>query len=155
MSYVIPTSSSPTALNDNGYSSAFPPLQAFPWAFPNHKKPHNNTTPSSTITSNSSSSSNSSNTSSPLCFFAPLAPPKYPSYLKHTIYANLALEQYNNLKSKRTHYNNNTNGGIDLRLPQFWNKNIKSRHLEVGLNGYDLSYIQTAGCYSLHTNNAK
>lgn len=146
MSYFISTTTISTspALNDNNYSSAFPPLQAFPWAFPNYKKAHN-TSPSSTVTSGINSGNSTSSSTSPICFFAPLAPPKYPSYLKHTIYANLVLEQYNDLKSKKTHYNNH-NDDIDLRLPQFWNKSIKSRHLEIGLNGYDLACSQT-GCY--------
>lgn len=97
------------------YSSAFPPL---PWTFSNK---------SSNIPATVTSS-----TSSPVCFFTP---PKYPTYLKHTTYAKLVLEQYHDKKSK-----NPNPLDIDLSLPQFWQKDVKSRHAEVGTNGYDLTY---------------
>lgn len=29
---------------------------------------------------------------------------------------------------------------VDLRLPQFWNKNDKAKYIDVGMNGYDLYY---------------
>lgn len=100
------------------YSSAFPPLQSFPWAFPtvnnnHHTNIHNNNhlnqykhTSINTIIS------------------------KYPAYLKHTNYAHLVSEQCNK----------NLIEEIDLRLPQFWNKNDKAKYIDVGMNGYDLYY---------------
>lgn len=98
----------------NEYSSAFPPL---PWTFSN--KPHTPTT----VTSS---------TSPPVCFFTP---PKYPSYLTHTSYADLFLGQYHDKKSK-----NPLALDIDLSLPQFWQKDVKPRHAEIGSNGCDLTY---------------
>lgn len=108
MSYFIPSV-------QTDYSSAFPPL---PWTFSNKTQ--------STLATVTSS------TSPPDCFFTP---PKYPSYLKHTSYANLVLEQYHDKKSKNSHALD-----IDLCLPQFWQKDVKSRHAEIGTNGYDLTY---------------
>lgn len=93
------------------YSSAFPPLQSIPWSFSNKLN-----TPVSLPNT-------------------PLAPPKYPVYLKHTSYAKLVLEQYQDKKSKKSNVLE-----LDLRLPQFWLKTIKSRYLEISSNGYDLSY---------------
>lgn len=85
-----------------------------------------------------------------------LAPPKIPSYLKQTKYASLALEQYNYQQNK---YHLRPSSGcnqplpktspledeqmeqLDLRLPTFWNSKDKSKNVEVGTNGLDLSYI--------------
>ncbi|KAG2235865.1 hypothetical protein INT48_008168, partial [Thamnidium elegans] len=83
----------------------------------------------------------------------PLAPPKYPVYLKHTSYAKLVLEQYQDKKSKKSNVLE-----LDLRLPQFWLKTIKSRYLEISSNGYDLSYTTRLGkndvseTATIHTN---
>ncbi|KAI9272057.1 hypothetical protein EDC94DRAFT_595260 [Helicostylum pulchrum] len=123
MSYFIPST-------ETTYSSAFPPLQSIPWSFSN-KVLH---TPVSLPNT-------------------PLAPPKYPVYLKHTSYANLVLEQYYDKKSKNSNVLE-----LDLRLPQFWLKTIKSRHLEIGSNGYDLNYVTGPGkndlsdAATIHTN---
>lgn len=103
----------------NEYSSAFPPL---PWTFAN-KSQTSVTTPSTTSTTV---------TSPTVCFFTP---PKYPSYLKHTSYANLVLGQYHDRKAKDP-----LALDIDLSLPQFWQKDVKSRHAEIGTNGYDLTF---------------
>lgn len=95
-----------------------------------------------------------------------LAPPKYPSYLKQTLYGSLVLEQYNfDQRKHKTSVNGRSNSSIssgtqhqqplpktstledeqmeqlDLRLPTFWNQKDKSRNIEVGNNGLDLSYI--------------
>jgi hypothetical protein len=105
----------------SNYSLAFPPL---PWAFTHSKKIRT-----------------TANTSKINCF----APPKYPFYLKHTTYATLVTEQYHHLHNKRSRFNNCLEYNreleeIDLRLPQYWNQKDKSRHLQVGLNGFDLLY---------------
>lgn len=85
----------------------------------------------------------------------PLAPPKIPNYLKQTKYAALAMEQYNYQQNK--YHLKPTSGCIqplpksspmedeemeqlDLRLPTFWNPKDKSKNIEVGVNGLDLSY---------------
>ncbi|KAI8145847.1 concanavalin A-like lectin/glucanase domain-containing protein [Fennellomyces sp. T-0311] len=132
----------------SSYSTAFPPLQSSPWSFPHynhnhHKKhaQHHNQHPA---------------------LYQSLAPPKYPSYLKHTLYADLALEQYNYYQNRRSffpsdHYKHHyepmptlaesckSQGAppeeMDLRLPTCWNQKDKSRHIEIGRNGLDLSYI--------------
>ena len=125
----------PVQTSDMTYTSAFPPLQAFPWGLSvsNNKKNHA-TSNSSSIVSNTSGSS--SLTTTPVCFFQPLTPPKYPLYLKYTVYADLILQQYNDSKTKQVIMN-----PMDLHLPHSWNKMNKLRHqLLVGINGYDLSY---------------
>ena len=169
------------------YSSAFPPLQSIPLTFQqpyqnNHKK-------------------NAHNVNQHPSLYQSLAPPKYPAYLKQTLYADLVLEQYNYYQSKRAYFpsdpnnqrqhnqwndysHNNSatttiptlaeasrkahNDGsfstsssssstsssssqhvtywaeeVDLRLPTYWNQKAKSRHIEIGRNGLDLSYIGT------------
>ncbi|GAN09191.1 ran-binding protein 9 [Mucor ambiguus] len=126
-----------TTSTASSYSSAFPPLQAFPWAF--HKQPSfHHASPTSSAPSTPSSSHHS------LHLFTALAPPKYPAYLKHTTYASLATDQYQHLQQKKKQsdsedYNKDL-VEIDLRLPQYWNINDKSRHLQIGLNGYALAY---------------
>ncbi|KAI8386993.1 concanavalin A-like lectin/glucanase domain-containing protein [Blakeslea trispora] len=107
-------------MTTTAYSSAFPPLQSFsPWSLPNNTT----TVKRPTVTSNNH----------PF-----MTAPKYPAYLKHTRYASLVMEQYHHLSNKqRTHDSIET---VDLRLPQYWNKNDKSRSIEVGMNGLDLSY---------------
>lgn len=117
MSYFIPSPAETT------YSSAFPPLQSIPWSF-NHKvnSMHHSMNP----------------------IITPLAPPKYPTYLKHTSYADLVTEQYDDSKRRRNTTTTTTTKEVeelDLRLPQFWHKSIKSSQLEIGSNGYDLTYI--------------
>lgn len=124
---------SPTTTTSTTYSSAFPPLQAFPWTF--HKQPSfHHASPTSSVPSTPST---------PLNFFTALAPPKYPAYLKQTSYANLVTDQYHHLQQKKKNNNDEYNKDlveIDLRLPQYWNINDKSRHLQIGLNGYDLTF---------------
>ncbi|CEP11786.1 hypothetical protein [Parasitella parasitica] len=118
------------------YSSAFPPLQAFPW--PYHKQPSFQHAPSPASTP-----------STPLSLFAALAPPKYPAYLKHTSYATLVSDQHQHLQQKKRCSSDDYNRElveVDLRLPQYWSFNDKSRHLQVGLNGCDLAFhAQTPG----------
>ncbi|KAL9550180.1 hypothetical protein MBANPS3_004847 [Mucor bainieri] len=130
------------------YSSAFPPLQAFPWAFHKQVSLHH-ASPSASAPSTPSSSSSSHH---PLHLFTALAPPKYPAYLKHTTYARLATDQYQLLQHRKSKkqsvsqddddycYYNKELVEIDLRLPQYWHTNDKSRHLHIGLNGLDLAY---------------
>ncbi|CDS11854.1 hypothetical protein LRAMOSA04050 [Lichtheimia ramosa] len=138
----------PTSLHDldttASYSIAFPPLQPIPLSFPQHPKrtQHCHQLPPALQT--------------------PLVPPKYPSYLKQTLYADLVLEQYNLRQCRRSsdqqHYHTRPHDlspecrppsssslshcvqDIDLRLPTFWNRQAKPRYLEVGRNGLDLSY---------------
>ena len=124
------------------YSIAFPPLQPIPLSFPQHPKrtQHCHQLPPALQT--------------------PLVPPKYPSYLKKTLYADLVLEQYNLRQCRRSSDQQYTRPhdlspecrppstsslshciqDIDLRLPTFWNRQAKPRYLEVGRNGLDLSY---------------
>lgn len=90
-----------------------------------------------------------------------LAPPKFPSYLKLTLYGKLAIEQYKYHQRKheiKPLPNNNGRSSkqrgvnleeeqledLDLRLPTFWNPKDKSKNIEVGSNGLDLSYIGKA-----------
>ncbi|KAL9542792.1 hypothetical protein MBANPS3_008429 [Mucor bainieri] len=85
-----------------------------------------------------------------------IAPPKFPSYLKKTLYAKLALEQYRfyqqkheikplpsnaNKKSSTTCLEEEQLEELDLRLPTLWNARDKSKNIEIGSNGIDLSYI--------------
>ncbi|KAI9351876.1 hypothetical protein BD770DRAFT_474515 [Pilaira anomala] len=136
MSYFIPSPAETT------YSSAFPPLQSIPWSF-NHKvnPMHHSMNP----------------------IITPLAPPKYPTYLKHTSYADLVTEQYDDSKRRRNATTTTATATkeveeLDLRLPQFWHKSIKSSQLEIGSNGYDLTYITGPGkkdcahATTVHTN---
>jgi len=121
--------------NTTSYSSAFPPLQAFPWTFHKQSSFHH------ALPSSSAASTPSSN--HPLSYFAAIAPPKYPAYLKHTTYASLATDQYQHLQQKKKNSCDDYNKDLvetDLRLPQYWNINDKSRHLQIGSNGYDLTY---------------
>lgn len=154
------------------YASAFPPLQSFPWSIPhpNHHKKHAHHA--------------GGGLPPPPALHQSLAPPKYPPYLKHTLYAELVLEQYNYLQSRRSFfplpssdhkssspvtttqnrsasYHSVKEGGtaaavkvltsapllfclslerIDLRLPTCWNQNDKSRYIDIGRNGLDLTY---------------
>ncbi|CAO3649871.1 unnamed protein product [Mucor fragilis] len=92
----------------------------------------------------------------PLFIQRSIAPPKFPSYLKQTLYAKLALEQYrfyqqkheikplpNNAskKSATTCLEEEQLEELDLRLPTLWNSRDKSKNIEIGSNGIDLSYI--------------
>ncbi|KAI8078456.1 concanavalin A-like lectin/glucanase domain-containing protein [Thamnidium elegans] len=85
-----------------------------------------------------------------------LGRPKYPSYLKQAHYENILLEQYNlqllkqRIKSKHVPLQSLPKTScleddqleeLDLRLPTFWNTKDKSKNIEVGSNGLDLSYI--------------
>jgi hypothetical protein len=86
-----------------------------------------------------------------------LAPPKFPSYLKQTLYGKLAIEQYKYHQRKhdiKPLPNNSSRSNkrnaitleeeqfedLDLRLPTFWNLKDKSENIDVGTNGLDLSY---------------
>ncbi|KAI8387051.1 concanavalin A-like lectin/glucanase domain-containing protein [Blakeslea trispora] len=73
------------------------------------------------------------------------APPKFPSYLKQTLYGKLVLEQYqyhqHKQETKLTHSEKEQFEKLDLRLPTFWNMKDKSRNIQIGINGLDLSYI--------------
>ncbi|KAI9264298.1 hypothetical protein BDA99DRAFT_508942 [Phascolomyces articulosus] len=186
------TTTTSTYTSSSSYSSAFPPLQSIPLTF---QQPYQNNPKKHAHHVNHHPS-----------VYQSLAPPKYPAYLKHTLYADLALEQYNYYQSKRSFFpsdpnnprNNNhhlwndysshTNTSttttttttalpttaesasknqlhgsyasgassssascsqnatfwaeqVDLRLPTCWNQKAKSRHIEIGRNGLDLSYI--------------
>lgn len=85
-----------------------------------------------------------------------IAPPRFPSYLKQTLYAKLALEQYRfyqqkheikplpsnaSKKSTTTCLEEEQLEELDLRLPTLWNSRDKSKNIEIGSNGIDLSYI--------------
>ena len=76
-----------------------------------------------------------------------LAPPKYPPYLKQTLYGSLALEQYHHFQAHHHTHLHTTDledeqwEMLDLRLPTFWNVKDKSKSIEVGSNGLDLSYV--------------
>ncbi|KAI9497797.1 hypothetical protein BDB00DRAFT_540135 [Zychaea mexicana] len=184
----------------SSYSTAFPPLQSIPWNFQHHHHQYH---------SNQHYKKHSTHANHQSSLYQCLAPPKYPAYLKHTLYADLALEQYNYYQNKRSffpsdhnhHHSNKNHWGItaaasssttdhdpmptaaessssdspsakthhglpsasplsssssssstsqyawaeeiDLRLPTCWNQKAKSRHIEIGRNGLDLSYIGT------------
>lgn len=91
------------------------------------------------------------NTSSPPHWS--LAPPKYPSYLKLTLYGNLVTEQYNLMQHVQKTTQESTTAvkdkqehdlvNLDLRLPTFWNSKDKSKNIDVGSNGIELTYIGT------------
>lgn len=110
------------------------------------------------------SNNSGSSTSLPLTMHcSSLTPPKYPSYLKQTFYGALALEQYRfDQKRHKALVSRGASSSqqqqqqpiaktsvledeqmeqLDLRLPTFWNAKDKSRNIEVGNNGLDLSYI--------------
>ncbi|CEP11470.1 hypothetical protein [Parasitella parasitica] len=88
-----------------------------------------------------------------------IAPPKIPSYLKQTLYAKLVLEQYkfhqqkheikplpnNANKKSTTTLEEKQLEELDLRLPTLWNSRDKSKNIEIGYNGIDLSYIGFCG----------
>lgn len=132
------------------YSTAFPPLQSFPWKATHTRRSSHHGTSSSSMQHS-------------------LAPPKYPTYLKQTLYADLAVEQYNYFQSRRSffpterpcsstsssHNSSLTSSlvrshsqsphsaeldSLDLRLPTCWNQKDKSRFIEIGRNALDLSY---------------
>ncbi|CEG84156.1 hypothetical protein RMATCC62417_18001 [Rhizopus microsporus] len=83
------------------------------------------------------------NTSSPPHWS--LAPPKYPSYLKLTLYGNLVTEQYNLMQHVQKTTQESTTAvkdkqehdlaNLDLRLPTFWNSKDKSKNIDVGRPG--------------------
>ncbi|KAI8891410.1 SPRY-domain-containing protein [Backusella circina FSU 941] len=113
---------------DTTYSSAFPPLQGAPWAsLPKMNAHTQNLYPS-------------------------LTPSKYPSYLENTSYANLVAEQCQTLKGRNKFGNNNYTcpseepEQVDLRLPYFWNRNDKAKAIQVGMNGYDLTFTGVERC---------
>jgi hypothetical protein len=103
------------------------------------------------ITSNQRRKSALQSSAMPPTLHHSLAPPKYPNYLKQTLYGSLALEQYqlfqrkHNIKPIRGHKPSTLEDEqldeLDLRLPTFWNSKDKSKNIEVGSNGLDLSYI--------------
>lgn len=134
--------------SNSDYSLAFPPLQPFPWTFHTqaNKKTQLQSSSTNTFPPSTPISPNSNNPN--INYFSHLSftPPKYPYYLKHTAYATLVTEQYHHLHNKRnSRFNNSLEYNreleeIDLRLPQCWNKKDKLRHLDVGLNGFDLHY---------------
>lgn len=150
MSYFVTSAPTATAsvVNNPTYTLAFPPLQAFSssWTFTSNNKSHDIISTPASTTSTSNGSSGSSSVSSVLSpanigFFTPLTPPKYPMYLKYTAYADIVLQQYNDRKAKRL-VSDDSNS--DYRLPQYWNKITKARHInnniQIGINGYDLTY---------------
>ncbi|ORY97455.1 concanavalin A-like lectin/glucanase domain-containing protein [Syncephalastrum racemosum] len=128
-----------TGPSSSSYSTAFPPLQSFPWSFPHHKK-------------------HAQHGSQQTAFRQSLAPPKYPSYLKHTLYASLALEQYHYLQNLRiaehtkptSSSSSSSATSVDLRLPTCWNQKDKSNKVEIGRNGLDLTYIAGPGKTESH-----
>jgi hypothetical protein len=72
-----------------------------------------------------------------------LTPPKYPDYLKLTLYGKLAVEQHNlhqHREAIKTTLDEDFDE-LDLRLPTFWNSKDKSKNVEIGSNGLDLKYI--------------
>ncbi|KAG1409444.1 hypothetical protein G6F60_000662 [Rhizopus arrhizus] len=72
-----------------------------------------------------------------------LTPPKYPDYLKLTLYGKLAVEQHNlhqHREAIKTSLDEDFDE-LDLRLPTFWNSKDKSKNVEIGSNGLDLKYI--------------
>ncbi|KAG0172023.1 hypothetical protein DFQ30_011312 [Apophysomyces sp. BC1015] len=98
-----------------------------------------------------------------------LAPPKYPAYLKHTLYAELALEQYNYFQNKpydfkptrsipaifkpdsaddSRHQSSNQCfwDNLELCLPTTWNIKDKSPNIQVGRNGLELTYVGPGKC---------
>jgi hypothetical protein len=120
------------------YNSAFPALQSGGTHLPKRRQSH----PISSL---------------PPTFHRSLAPPKYPGYLKETLYGSLALEQYNYLQRKSDTPNSGLRNApllrnnedneldhLDLRLPTMWNAKDKSKNIEVGSNGQDLIYIGKA-----------
>ncbi|KAI7907388.1 uncharacterized protein BX663DRAFT_495737 [Cokeromyces recurvatus] len=92
-----------------------------------------------------------------------LIPPRFPSYLKQTLYGKLIKEQYEyyqtkhdvkSLMNNNTHFSSTNNhksiitrseeeqwSELDLLLPTCWNPKDKSKNIEVGSNGLDLTYI--------------
>lgn len=85
-----------------------------------------------------------------------LTPPKYPHYLKHTLYGKLVYQQYRYFQHKHDvkssqHEEQQQLEHLDLRLPTFWNTNDISKHIQVGSNGLDLSYV--GKCFVLQTTN--
>ncbi|ORZ01158.1 concanavalin A-like lectin/glucanase domain-containing protein [Syncephalastrum racemosum] len=72
----------------------------------------------------------------------PGSPPACPSYLHHTRYADLVSDQYNkrNAASDKAKAAASFTDSLDLRLPSAWNPSDKSRHIEIGRNGLDLTY---------------
>lgn len=107
---------------DTTYSSAFPPLQGAPWVPLPKKNAH---------TQN---------------LYPSLNPSKYPSYLENTSYASLVAEQCQTLRGRNIFgSSNNTSPSeepeqVDLRLPYFWSRNDKAKTIQVGMNGYDLTF---------------
>ncbi|KAL0084816.1 hypothetical protein F4703DRAFT_1929086 [Phycomyces blakesleeanus] len=102
------------------YSSAFPPLRTMPCHLSlKHKLQQRSQQPA---------------------LYLSLAPPKYPSYLNHTLYADLALEQYDYLQNPQRNRTNSMWETLDLRLPSCWNDRDRSRNIKVGANGLDLIY---------------
>ncbi|KAI8388881.1 uncharacterized protein BYT42DRAFT_561599 [Radiomyces spectabilis] len=146
MAFQTISTDSHSSTTHSSYSSAFPPLQSLPLHHSFQRKRQ------------------SSQKLPP-----PLVPPKYPSYLKNTLYAGLALEQYAFLVNRRCEFKTDASSpptsppksalfrsttlqdllieertnleNIDLRLPCFWNSKDKSRHIEIDKNGLTLSYV--------------
>jgi hypothetical protein len=99
------------------------------------------------------SSNHQSSSATPPTIHWSLAPPKFPSYLKQTLYGKLAIEQYKYHQRKHDikplgRFNKRPINmeeeqleDLDLRLPTFWNPKDKSKNIEVGSNGLDLLYI--------------
>ncbi|KAI9322578.1 hypothetical protein BX666DRAFT_1896447 [Dichotomocladium elegans] len=136
------------ASSSPSYSAAFPPLQPIPISIPQQTK-------------------KTQHAGHPPALQHSLIPPKYPSYLKQTLYADLVLEQFQYLQIKRfpdKHHDmpfpdcrqvtrlpprstplsfSFLSDDIDLRLPTFWNPKDKSRNIEIGRNGLDLTYVES------------
>ncbi|KAI8997559.1 hypothetical protein BDB01DRAFT_771549 [Pilobolus umbonatus] len=102
-------------------------------------------------------------------FHTSLTPPKYPAYLKYTLYGSLVLEQYKCRQNKHDYkpyngltpsYNSTAKSDrsqsahpklpktddisletLDLRLPTSWSQEDRSKHLQVDSSGLNLLYI--------------
>ncbi|KAI7874237.1 SPRY-domain-containing protein [Lichtheimia hyalospora FSU 10163] len=69
------------------------------------------------------------------------ATPRFPSYLEHTLYADLVREQHRNRQARSGEGSgSNSLDNLDLRLPSQWNVHDKSRHLEIDPTGLELIY---------------
>lgn len=69
------------------------------------------------------------------------APPRFPAYLEHTLYADLVREQHRNRQARSGEGSGSSSlDNLDLRLPSEWNVHDKSRHLEIDPTGLELMY---------------
>lgn len=119
----------------NSYTSAFPALNSLPTFFQSRKR-------------------RGSYNHTPCQHQHLLVPPKYPKYLKNTMFSDLVQEQYEAInkqhKKQQPKENNNNNMedshellnwyDLDLRLPTVWNNNDKAKHIDVIGDGLELKY---------------